>query len=141
MTPPGMGFVWFNARAKAVEADLRTPYWDWGPRTDPAEFSQLWCGTAPTHHLYGLREALNMIAEEGLEAVWARHDTLAHTVWTAVDAWGAGNARIGLNVANPAARGRSVTAVRMGAPDAARLRAYYSPVISILRLGPSSTIL
>jgi alanine-glyoxylate transaminase / serine-glyoxylate transaminase / serine-pyruvate transaminase len=31
----------------------------------------VFCGTAPTHHLYGLREALDMIAEEGLEAIWA----------------------------------------------------------------------
>jgi alanine-glyoxylate transaminase / serine-glyoxylate transaminase / serine-pyruvate transaminase len=122
MTPPGMGFVWFNDRAKAVKADLRTPYWNWGPRSDAGEFWQLWCGTAPTHHLFGLREALDMIAEEGREGVWARHATLARTVWAAVDAWGAGHGRIRLNVADPAARGHSVTSVRVGAPDATRLR-------------------
>jgi alanine-glyoxylate transaminase / serine-glyoxylate transaminase / serine-pyruvate transaminase len=122
MTPPGMGFVWFNDRAKTVQADLRTPYWDWGPRSDGAEFWQLWCGTAPTHHLYGLREALNMIAEEGRDAVWARHAALARTVWAAVDAWGAGNPEIRLNVNDASARGHSVTSVRMGAPDATRLR-------------------
>ncbi len=124
MTPPGMGFVWFNDRARAVKADLRTPYWNWNPRVDADEFWQLWCGTAPTHHLYGLREALDMIAEEGLPAVWARHHRLAQTVWAAVDGWGAGHAAIGLNVADPAARGWSVTSVRLGAPDATRLRAW-----------------
>ncbi len=124
MTPPGLGFVWFNDKARAVQADLRTPYWHWGPRSDAAEFWQLWCGTAPTHHLYGLREALTMIAEEGLEAVWARHQTLARSVWAAVEAWGQGNAAIGLNVPDAGLRGWSVTSVRMGVPDAARLRAW-----------------
>ncbi len=124
MTPPGLGFLWFSDKAVAAtrSADLRTPYWDWGPRSDASEFWQLWCGTAPTHHLYGLREALDMIAEEGLPAVWARHDVLARAVWAAFDAWGAGNPAIGLNVASPANRGRSVTAARFGAPDATRLR-------------------
>jgi alanine-glyoxylate transaminase / serine-glyoxylate transaminase / serine-pyruvate transaminase len=122
MTPPGMGFVWFNDRAKAVQADLRTPYWHWGPRADATEFWQLWCGTAPTHHLYGLREALDMIAEEGLAAIWARHHTLARMVWAAVDGWATGNAQIRLNVADPAARGWSVTSVHVGGADATRLR-------------------
>jgi alanine-glyoxylate transaminase / serine-glyoxylate transaminase / serine-pyruvate transaminase len=122
MTPPGMGFVWFNDRAKAVQADLRTPYWHWGPRSDAGEFWQMWCGTAPTHHLYGLREALTMIAEEGCTAVWARHTALARTVWAAVEAWGAGNPRVALNVGDAAARGHSVTSVRMGLGDADRLR-------------------
>ena len=124
MTPPGMGFVWFSDKAIAAtkSADLRTPYWDWGPRANASEFWQYWAGTAPTHHLYGLREALNMINEEGLAAVWARHDVLARTVWAAFDAWAVGNPAIGLNVADPANRGRSVTAARLGAPHATRLR-------------------
>ncbi len=60
MTPPGLGFVWFSDRAKerCKTSDLRTPYWNWGPRADATEFHQHWAGTAPTHHLYGLREAL-----------------------------------------------------------------------------------
>lgn len=126
MTPPGLGFVWFSDKAKAVCAasDLRTPYWDWGPRTDGTEFWQYFNGTAPTHHLFGLREALDMIAEEGLANVWARHTVLARAVWAAFDAWGAGNPAIGLNVADPAFRGHSVTAARMGAPHATRLRTW-----------------
>lgn len=125
MTPPGMAFVWMNRRAlAATEASgLRTPYWDWRPRVAPVEYWQHFFGTAPTHHLYGLAEALDMILhEEGLAAVVARHDRLARAVWAAVGAWGAGNAAISLNVADPAARGRSVTSVRMGAPFATRLR-------------------
>ena len=124
MTPPGLGFVWFSDKARAVCAgsDLRTPYWDWTPRAGAAEFWQLFNGTAPTHHLFGLREALDMINEEGLENIWARHTVLARSVWAAFDAWGAGNPAIGLNVANPALRGHSVTAARMGAPHATRLR-------------------
>ena len=124
MTPPGMGFLWFSDKAVAATktSDLRTPYWDWGPRSNASEFWQLWNGTAPTHHLYGLREALNMINDEGLPQVWARHDTLARTVWAAFDCWSAGNPAIGLNVADPINRGRSVTAARFGAPDATRLR-------------------
>ncbi len=124
MTPPGLGFVWFSEKAKAAGAksDLRTPYWDWTPRSGGTEFWQYFNGTAPTHHLFGLREALDMIAEEGLENIWARHAVLARTVWVAFDAWGAGNPAIGLNVADPALRGHSVTAARMGAPHATRLR-------------------
>ncbi|MFT4149578.1 MAG: aminotransferase class V-fold PLP-dependent enzyme [Paracoccaceae bacterium] len=124
MTPPGLGFVWFSEKARAACAapDLRTPYWDWAARADAAEFWQYWAGTAPTHHLFALREALDMIAEESLPQVWARHAALARTVWAAFDAWGADNPDIALNVAAPAARGHSVTAARLGAPHATRLR-------------------
>ena len=125
MCPPGMGFVWFNdkARATCAKSNCRTPYWDWTLRADPEEFWQYWYGTAPTAHLYALRESLTMIVqEEGLPNVWARHATLAHSVWAAFDAWGQGNSAICLNVTNSSARGHSVTAARLGAPDATRLR-------------------
>ena len=124
MVPPGLTFVWFNDKAKARcgQGDLASPYWRWGPRVEADEFWQLWDGTAPTVHLYGLRESLTMLHEEGLPAVWHRHDVLARTVWAAFDAWGRGNPAIGMNVALPEWRGRSVTAARFGAPDATRLR-------------------
>jgi len=125
MTPPGMGFVWFSDQAKArcAGTDLRTPYWAWGPRSEAGEFWQYWAGTAPTHHLFGLREALDMILkDEGLEAVWARHEALAGAVWAAFDCWGAGNSGIAMNVAAADDRGRSVTAARIGAPHATKLR-------------------
>ncbi|SEN50097.1 alanine-glyoxylate transaminase / serine-glyoxylate transaminase / serine-pyruvate transaminase [Gemmobacter aquatilis] len=126
MVPPGLGFVWFSDKAllACANSDLRTPYWDWRPRANATEFWQYWAGTAPTHHLFGLRESLNMIAEEGRAAVWARHAALARSVWAAFDAWGAGNPDIALNVADPAHRGHSVTAARLGAPHATRLRGW-----------------
>ncbi|MFN5999478.1 MAG: pyridoxal-phosphate-dependent aminotransferase family protein [Paracoccaceae bacterium] len=124
MTPPGMAFVWFSeaARQRCGQSDLATPYWAWGPRAEPEEFWQYWDGTAPTSHLYGLREALDMIREEGLPQVWQRHRVLAGAVWAAFDAWGAGNPAIAMNVSDPIHRGCSVTAARLGAPHATRLR-------------------
>lgn len=124
MTPPGLGFLWFSEKARAAceGSDLRSPYWDWTERAAPEEFYQYFGGTAPTHHLYGLREALDMINEEGLKAIWARHDTLARAVWAAFEAWGRDVPEIALNIADPAHRGRSVTAARLGAPHATALR-------------------
>lgn len=125
MVPPGLGFVWFSEKARAAckGSDLNSPYWDWTPRADASEFWQYFNGTAPTHHLFGLRESLTMILdEEGLPNVWHRHDALARAVWAAFDTWAEGNPQIGLNVADPASRGRSVTAARFGAPHATRLR-------------------
>ncbi len=123
MTPPGLAFVFFNARADAARARAGcvTHYWDWRPRSAPEEFYQYFDGTAPTHHLFGLRAALDMIAEEGLEAVWARHATLARALWAAFDAWGS-DGPMRLNIADPAARGHSVTSVRIGAPHGTALR-------------------
>jgi alanine-glyoxylate transaminase / serine-glyoxylate transaminase / serine-pyruvate transaminase len=123
MVPPGLAFVWYSekARDRCRTGDLKSPYWDWEPRVFADGFYQHFCGTAPTHHIFGLREALDMIAEEGIEAIWARHHTLARAVWAAADAWSAeGDFR--LNVADPAARGWSVTAMRLASPDGSRLR-------------------
>ena len=127
MVPPGLGFVWLSDKAleRCKGSDLRTPYWDWTPRVQATEFWMNFAGTAPTHHLMGLREALDMLVhEEGIEAAWLRHDRLARAVWAAFDVWGAGaqDVEIALNMADPAARGRSVTAARMTAPHATRLR-------------------
>lgn len=128
MTPPGLGLVWFSDKAREAcrGSNLRTPYWDWEPRANPAEFWQYFCGTAPTHHLFGLREALTMLLdEEGLEAAWARHRVLAGAVWAAFGAWGqAATCDIALNIADPAYRSQSVTAARIGAGGARRLRAW-----------------
>lgn len=124
MVPPGLGFVWFSDRAAEVgrTADLATPYWNWRPRAFAEQFYQHFGGTAPTHHLFGLAEALRMILDdEGLHQTWSRHSTLARAVWAAFDAWGQGG-DISLNVADPAHRGHSVTAARIGAGGAGRLR-------------------
>jgi alanine-glyoxylate transaminase/serine-glyoxylate transaminase/serine-pyruvate transaminase len=87
-------------------------------------FYQYFGGTAPTHHLYGLRAALDLIAAEGgTEAVWARHDRLARAIWAACETWG----QVGpleLNITDPALRSRAVTALRIGAPHGSRLRSW-----------------
>ncbi|MEQ9695691.1 aminotransferase class V-fold PLP-dependent enzyme [Shimia sp. SDUM112013] len=123
MLPPGLGFVFFNGKAADVRADMPrvSRYWDWTPRANPEFYYQLFCGTAPTHHLYGLRAALDMIFEEGLENVWARHATLARAIWAAVDAWGQGGP-IALNIKDPALRSHAVTSLHIGAPLGTNLR-------------------
>ncbi len=126
MVPPGLGFVWFSDKAltAAQGSDLVTPYWNWQPRAFAERFYQHFAGTAPTHHLFGLGEALTMILEEeGLAHVFARHATLARAVWAAFEAWGQGG-DIALNVADPACRAHAVTAARIGGGGAARLRAW-----------------
>jgi len=124
MTPPGLGFVWFGPKAADVRRQMKpvSRYWDWQPRTEPAVFSDLWNGTAPTHHLFGLREALDMIAEEGLEQVWARHGLIARAYWAAFEAWEAGSDGLALNVADRSCRSHAVTAVSCPPPMATKLR-------------------
>ncbi len=124
MVPPGLAFVWFSdrARAQARDADLRTPYWTWEPRCAGTQFYQYFCGTAPTHHLLGLREALNILLhEEGLEQAWARHGALASAVWAASEAWSTQGA-FALNITDRAARAHAVTAMRLSGQDGTRLR-------------------
>ena len=126
MVPPGLAFVFFSD--KAAEARKRLPlvsrYWDWTHRADPQMFYQYFGGTAPTHHLYGLRAALDLIAAEGgIEAVWARHETLARAIWAACETWGQ-SGPLELNISDPALRSRAVTALRIGAPHGSRLRSW-----------------
>ena len=124
MTPPGMGFVFFNDKAAAQRARVQrvSAYWDWIPRADPEIYYQHFCGTAPTHHLYGLRVALDMLVhEEGVEAAWKRHAALARAVWAAFDAWST-EGDLKLNIADPALRSHAVTAARLPKGNATRLR-------------------
>jgi alanine-glyoxylate transaminase/serine-glyoxylate transaminase/serine-pyruvate transaminase len=123
MVPPGVGFVYFNDRAaeRQKTLDCVSWYWDWAPRVNPELYYQLFCGTAPTHHLYGLDVALGMIETEGLENVWHRHKVLANAVWAAIDQWGQGGA-MRMNIADPTHRSHAVTALHLGAPDGLNLR-------------------
>ncbi|MBV2358585.1 aminotransferase class V-fold PLP-dependent enzyme [Thalassococcus sp. CAU 1522] len=123
MVPPGMAFVFFSDKAAQARAGLArvSKYWDWAPRAEPEMFYQYFGGTAPTHHLYGLRAALDMIREEGIEAIWQRHAVLARAIWAACDVWAA-EGPLSLNVADPAHRSHAVTALRLGAPWGAALR-------------------
>ena len=123
MTPPGMGFVYFNDKAAAARdrANCVTPYWDWKRRVDPHVFYEYFFGTAPTHHLYGLRQALDMILTEGMQNVWHRHEVLANAIWRAIDIWSEGGS-MEFNMADPAKRSHAVTSLRMTAPFATQLR-------------------
>lgn len=125
MTPPGLGFVFFNDKAERWRdtANAVTHYWDWRPRSAPGYFSQYFDGTAPTHLVYALREALDIIGEEGLDAIWTRHEALASAVWAAFEAWGSAGS-IRLNVSDPAHRSRAVTGVGAGSDKAEALRAW-----------------
>ena len=125
MTPPGLAFVYLSGLADDLRGGLEevSPYWDWRPRIRPGGFYEYFWGTAPTHHLYALREALDMIAEEGLEAVWARHEHLARAVWAAFEAWGE-RGPMQLNVPDAAHRSRAVTTLRLEAEATAGLRAW-----------------
>lgn len=127
MTPPGMSFVFFNDRADAAreQAQNVSHYWDWRPRIAPEEYYQFFCGTAPTHHLFGLRTALDMIIEEGLNNVLARHRVLAQAVWAAFEHWGQ-EGPLELNIKDPALRSHAVTSVRIGAPHGTALRDWMS---------------
>jgi len=113
MTPAGMSLVFFNDKADAARGDCVTAYWDWRPRVNPEGYWQMFDGTAPTHHLYGLRAALDMIKDEGLGHVHARHDTLARAIWAALAAWGT-EGPLRANIADPAKRSAAITSVFIG---------------------------
>ncbi len=121
MTPPGVSFVFFNDRARAAQGDLVSHYWDWGPRAAPAGYWQHFDGTAPTHHLFGLRAALDILHGEGIEAVWARHAKLAQAIWAAFEVWGQ-EGPMALNIADPTKRSCAVTSVGIGPGNGDRLR-------------------
>lgn len=123
MTPPGMSFVFFNDKAASLRSakPLVSPYWDWTLRASPDEFYQYFGGTPPTHHLYGLRVALDMIHQEGVKSVWNRHKVLSTAIGTAFDTWGS-DGPLELNIKTAENRSCAVTAVRAGAPDGTRIR-------------------
>ena len=123
MTPPGLGLVWANAKAMAAHesADLRTRYWDWTYRSEDGPYYLRFCGTPPVSHLFGLGEALTMIAEEGWEARWERHRVLADGVRAAIEAWSTPGG-IGFIAKRADQRSHSVTSVTTGSIDAVELR-------------------
>ncbi len=114
MTPPGLSFVAAGPRARQAHksAGLRTRYWDWTEREGPEHY-QKYCGTPPEHMLFGLERALELILEEGLDAVLERHRLLAGAVRRAVETWSEGGV-FEFNILDPAQRADSVTVVRMG---------------------------
>ena len=107
MLPPGLGFNAISRRAReaAGTAALPRSYWDWNPVLSANE-NGFFPYTPATNLLYGLREALGMLHEEGLTAVWDRHARHAEAARRAVRGW-----RLGVQCADPREYSASVTAV------------------------------
>ncbi len=93
MLPPGLGFIALNPRAMAQARANPAPrfYWDIGRRVDGLSYRKF-CGTPPMNLLYGLQASLQLIFEEGLPAIFARHRLLAAAVHAAVAGWSEGGA-------------------------------------------------
>jgi alanine-glyoxylate transaminase / serine-glyoxylate transaminase / serine-pyruvate transaminase len=89
MLPPGLSFnaPSEKARAASKEAKLARSYWGWDEML-AANKAGYFPYTPATNLLYGLREALSMLREEGLANVFARHDRHAEATRRAVRAWG-----------------------------------------------------
>ena len=123
MVPPGIGFVFFNERARKQQKQLVhvSSYWDWEPRINPKFYYEYFCGTAPTHHVYGLRTALDMIKNEGIKNTWKRHEILSRAIWAAIDKWSL-DGDLSLNVKDPIERSHAVTSIRLGGKNGSKLR-------------------
>jgi alanine-glyoxylate transaminase/serine-glyoxylate transaminase/serine-pyruvate transaminase len=89
MLPPGLGFNAISAKARAAAKTSKMPrsYWDWEDMLKP-NANGFFPYTPGTNLLFGLREAIAMLREEGLSAVFARHKRLAAATRAAVRAWG-----------------------------------------------------
>jgi alanine-glyoxylate transaminase/serine-glyoxylate transaminase/serine-pyruvate transaminase len=119
MLPPGLGLNAVSAKALDFSREARLPrsYWTWQPLLEAAD-TGMFPYTPATNLLYGLRESLAMVAEEGLTAVFARHQRHAEAARRAVRAWG-----LEIVCRDPAEYSASVTAVLVpGGCDADRVR-------------------
>jgi alanine-glyoxylate transaminase/serine-glyoxylate transaminase/serine-pyruvate transaminase len=92
MLPPGLSFQAISEKAVAASRSSRLPksYWAWEPMF-AANASGFFPYTPSTNLLFGLREALRMLSEEGLSNVFARHLRLADATRAAARAWGLEN--------------------------------------------------
>ena len=107
MLPPGAAILCVSERAEAAAETSTTPryFYDW--RSVIKEMRRGYFPYTPaTLLLFGLREALRMLFEEGLEHVFARHARLAAAVRAAVGEWD-----LPLLCEEPAAHSNSLTAV------------------------------
>jgi alanine-glyoxylate transaminase/serine-glyoxylate transaminase/serine-pyruvate transaminase len=109
MLPPGLSFNAVSGKALAAGGQAKLPrsYWDWQAML-AANATGYFPFTPSTNLLYGLKAAVEMLLEEGLENVFARHDRHAEATRRAVRAWG-----LEINCAEPRDYSSSLTAVRM----------------------------
>ena len=107
MLPPGLSFNAVSEKALEASKSARLPraYWDWQPML-AANKAGFFPYTPGTNLLYGLREALEMLREEGLDNVFARHSRHAEATRRAVRAWG-----LEILCLNPAEYSGTLTAV------------------------------
>jgi alanine-glyoxylate transaminase / serine-glyoxylate transaminase / serine-pyruvate transaminase len=120
MLPPGLSFNAISQKSLAASKSSRMPrsFWDWGEML-AANANGFFPYTPATNLLYGLREAIHMLEEEGLPQVFARHDRHAEATRRAVRGWG-----LEILCADPAEYSSSLTAVMMPpGHDADRFRA------------------
>ncbi len=120
MLPPGLSFNALSEKALAASKAAKLPrsYWDWEEMLGP-NAKGFFPYTPATNLLYGLREAIAMLEEEGLENVFARHDRHAEATRRAASAWG-----LEVLCAVPEEYSSSLTALLMPAGhDADKLRA------------------
>ena len=89
MLPPGLSFNAISEKALAASRAARLPrsYWAWEHMLAP-NAAGFFPYTPATNLLFGLREALAMLNEEGLEQVFERHRRLAAAARAAVETWG-----------------------------------------------------
>lgn len=111
MLPPGLGFTAISDKAIAASKTNRMPrsYWDWAEMLKP-NADGFFPYTPATNLLYGLREAIAILREEGLDQVFARHRRLAAATRAAVRAWG-----LEILCLNPSEYSPVLTAVMMPA--------------------------
>ncbi len=107
MLPPGLGFNAVSEKALAASKSARLPkaYWDWQPMLTQ-NANGFFPYTPATNLIYGLREALQMLREDGLENVFARHERHGEATRRAVRAWG-----LEIVALDPREYGSSVTAI------------------------------
>ncbi len=88
MLPPGLGFNAISQKALQASKTARMPksYWAWESML-ASNAQGYFTYTPATNLLFGLRESLRMLDEEGLDQVFARHQRLARAARAAVRAW------------------------------------------------------
>ena len=89
MLPPGLSFNAISEKAKFIsdKSNMKKSYWDWKEQIESNK-SGSFPYTPATNLLYGLKEAIKMLHEEGLDNVFKRHDRHAQATRIAVQAWG-----------------------------------------------------